>query len=64
MEETTLPSFLEEKGKYTGIFAWIFSTDHKRIGILYLCSIMTFFSVAILVGILMRLELIAPGETI
>jgi cytochrome c oxidase subunit I len=24
------PSYLEYKGKYKGIFAWIFSTDHKR----------------------------------
>lgn len=47
-----------------GIGAWIFSTDHKRIGILYLCSIITFFIVAMGFGLLMRLELIAPGKTI
>jgi cytochrome c oxidase subunit I len=39
------PSYLEYKGRYKGIFAWIFSTDHKRIGLLYLYSIMTFFIV-------------------
>lgn len=47
-----------------GIKSWIFSTDHKRIGILYLCSIASFFVVGAILGILMRLELIAPGETI
>ena len=34
------PSYLEHKGKYKGIFSWIFSTDHKRIGLLYLFSIL------------------------
>jgi len=50
--------------KKSGIGAWIFSTDHKRIGLLYLYSIAIFFSVAVFLGFLMKLELIAPGETI
>ncbi len=53
-----------EQGRSSGIFAWIFSTDHKRIGILYLTSILSFFAVGVLVGLLMKLELIAPGKTI
>ena len=36
-------SFREHKGKYKGILAWILSTDHKRIGLLYLFTIMGFF---------------------
>jgi cytochrome c oxidase subunit I len=47
-----------------GIKSWIFSTDHKRIGLLYFYAIATFFLVAVGLGILMRLELIAPGKTI
>jgi len=43
---------------------WIFSTDHKRIGILYLVSMLTFFAVGASVGFLMRLELLTPGKTI
>ena len=59
-------SFFEEgtTKKSTGIVSWIFSTDHKRIGLLYLMSIGFFFVVGAIFGILMRLELIAPGETI
>jgi cytochrome c oxidase subunit I len=60
----TEPSFLEHKGKYKGIFAWIFSTDHKRIAILYLFSILTFFIVGATIGLLIKFELIAPGKTI
>ena len=48
----------------SGILSWIFSTDHKRIGMLYLWSIMIMFAVGVVLGVLMRLELIAPGRTI
>ncbi len=47
-----------------GILGWVFSTDHKRIGILYLSSIMFFFLVAVFIGVLMRLELLTLGKTI
>ncbi len=57
-------SFLEEKGRYQGILSWILSTNHKRIGILYLLSMLSFFSIGVILGLLMRLELIAPGRTI
>jgi cytochrome c oxidase subunit 1 len=57
-------SFYEVRGRYSGILAWIFSTDHKRIGLLYLTTMLVFFAVAVLLGLLMRLELIAPGPTI
>jgi cytochrome c oxidase subunit 1 len=57
-------SFLEQRGRFTGILSWIFSTDHKRIGILYLFSMLTMFLVGVTFAFLMRLELIAPGKTI
>lgn len=47
-----------------GILGWIFSTDHKRIGLLYMYSMFTFFAIGMILGILMRLELLTPGETI
>ena len=57
-------SFYDTKTPYKGIFSWIFSTDHKRIGLLYLYSILTFFAVGAILGTLMKMELIAPGKTI
>ncbi len=58
------PSYLDYKGKHSGIMGWLLSTDHKRIGILYLIGILTFFIAGATFGFLMRLELISPGETI
>lgn len=45
-----------------GLFSWIFSVDHKRIGLLYLYSLMTFFIVGVTLGLLMRYELLNPGK--
>ncbi|MGB9771073.1 MAG: cytochrome c oxidase subunit I [Candidatus Kapaibacteriota bacterium] len=59
----TLENYLEHKSK-KGIFAWLLSTDHKRIGILYLVSMVTFFWVGVTLGFLMKLEMLTPGKTI
>ncbi len=56
-------NFWNDTGK-TGIGAWIFSVDHKRIGLLYLYSVLGFFLVGVTLGVLIRLELMAPGRTI
>ena len=56
-------SFWNDTGK-TGIASWIFSTDHKRIGLLYFYSVFTFFLIAVVLGVLLRIELMAPGRTI
>lgn len=64
LENNGYESYLDYKGKHKGIFAWILSTDHKRIGILYLIAMMIFFAVGVTFGFLMRLELISPGKTI
>ena len=56
-------SFWNDTGK-TGITSWIFSTDHKRIGFLYFYSVFTFFLIAVVLGVLLRIELMAPGRTI
>lgn len=39
---------------------WLLSTDHKRIGILYLLSITLFFVIGGLAAMLVRLELLTP----
>jgi cytochrome c oxidase subunit 1 len=54
-------SFYAAPGRYPGILGWIFSTDHKRIGLLYLISTLSFFFVGVLLGLTMRLELMRSG---
>ncbi len=57
------PSFYES-GTRKGIAAWLLSTDHKRIGILYLTSMLGFFLVGMTFGVFMRLEHLTMGPTI
>ena len=57
-------NYLTYIGHYKGLLGWILSTDHKRIGLLYLYSIATMFSVGVLLGLAMKFELLAPGKTI
>jgi len=56
--------FYNYKGKHSGIFAWILSVDHKRIGLLYLFSMITFFLIGMTLGFFMRLELWSTGRDI
>ena len=64
--ETIQPgiSFYQNQGRYHGIFAWILTSDHKRIGLLYLIFVMAFFFSGVVLGFFMRLEMIAPGGAI
>ena len=48
------PGFLKTGRK--GILGWILSTDHKRVGLLYLIVMATFFLVGMMIGVLMRLQ--------
>ena len=57
-------SFYKTPGKHRGIFSWILSTDHKRIGLMYLAAVLTFFSIGVILGLLMRINLISPGKFI
>jgi len=54
----------QSTNKYTGIRSWLLTTDHKKIGLMYFAAILFFFLVGAIIGLLMRLELIAPGRTI
>jgi cytochrome c oxidase subunit I len=40
--------------------SWLLTTDHKRIGVLYLWSILAFFAIAAVAAALIRIELITP----
>ena len=48
----------------TGISSWLFSLDHKRIGLLYMITVFSFFLVGGIFALLMRIELFNVGETI
>jgi cytochrome c oxidase subunit 1 len=46
----------------TGIKSWLLTTDHKRIGLLYLFSITGFFFLGGFFALLVRLELLTPAN--
>jgi cytochrome c oxidase subunit 1 len=47
-----------------GIRSWMFTLDHKRIGVMYLVSILTAFLLGGIFALLVRTELLTPGGTI
>jgi cytochrome c oxidase subunit 1 len=48
----------------TGLKSWLFTVDHKRIGIMYLVSVLFFFFVGGVAALLVRTELWGPGPGI
>lgn len=63
--ETNYKSFYETPtGGHTGLKAWLLTIDHKRIGLMYLYAVLFWFFLAILLGLLIRLELMNPGVQI
>jgi cytochrome c oxidase subunit 1 len=47
-----------------GFLSWILTLDHKRIGLMYLCSVLTSFALGGLFALLVRTELLTPERTI
>jgi cytochrome c oxidase subunit 1 len=43
-----------------GLRSWLLTTDHKRIGLLFLWTILIFFTIAAVAAALMRVELLTP----
>jgi cytochrome c oxidase subunit 1 len=58
--EQPLPKLHYLNANY-GLKSWLLTTDHKRIGLLYLASITFFFLIGGLMAVLIRLELITPA---
>ena len=46
------------------MYSWWMTVDHKKIGLMYLASMLVFFAVGGAAALLVRTELYAPGETI
>lgn len=64
MSETTSFFHNPSPSHLTGIKAWLLTHDHKRLAIMYLWAVLFWFSVALTIGFLIRIELMAPGRTI
>jgi cytochrome c oxidase subunit 1 len=47
-----------------GFLSWITTLDHKRIGVMYLASVITALFLGGVFALLVRTELLTPGETI
>src|SRR5262245_45068281 len=45
-----------------GIWSWMTTLDHKRIGLMYMMTILTFFLIGGIFALLVRYELFAPGQ--
>jgi len=46
-----------------GILSWIFTLDHKRIGIMYMIGVMSAFALGGFFAMMLRTELLTPGPT-
>jgi len=46
------------------LWSWLTTVDHKRIGLMYLVAVSVAFLAAGVLALLVRVELIAPGQTI
>jgi cytochrome c oxidase subunit 1 len=47
-----------------GIWSWLTTLDHKRIGVMYLFTVLGFFLMGGIFALMVRMELFTPGQTI
>ncbi|MCA9557807.1 MAG: cbb3-type cytochrome c oxidase subunit I, partial [Myxococcales bacterium] len=47
-----------------GLMSWLYTVDHKRIGVMYLASVLSTFLLGGVMALLVRAELFTAGETI
>jgi len=64
MATTALPHTAAGAPPRTGLWSWITTTDHKRIGVLYGVTAFAFFLIGGLEALIIRLQLGAPGNSI
>ncbi len=60
------PSFYQQSAPpgLSGIKAWLLTHDHKRLGLMYLGAVFFWFTIAMVLGLLLRTELMSQGRTI
>ncbi len=70
LAESATAAIIKTEGEYAaenyltaklGVGAWLGTTDHKRIGLLYLWTILVFFAIAAVAAAMMRTELLTPA---
>lgn len=54
----------QETVKGSGLKGWIFTTDHKRIAVLYLITSLVVFTLGLLLALVMKAEQWSPGKDI
>ena len=47
-----------------GVLSWVFTLDHKRIGVMYMWAVLASFLLGGIFALLVRTELLTPGPTI
>ena len=58
-EENPEKHYLNEE---KGLWAWMTTVDHKKIGLMYLASVAVFFFVGGILALLLRTELLTPTQ--
>jgi cytochrome c oxidase subunit I len=64
MASTVHPVSTNYINEQKGLWSWLTTVDHKRIGVMYLIGIMTSFLLGGIFALLLRLELLTPKTTI
>src|SRR5215472_833508 len=54
----------DERVVERGILAWLTSTDHKHVGVLYMATSLAFFCVAGVLALVMRAQLAQPEQSL
>jgi len=58
------PSYAKVESTHTGLWSWLTTADHKRIGVLYLYTSLFWMAVGGLEAIIMRIQLMGPNGKI
>jgi len=64
MANANTANYVDFYKESSGWKSWFFSTDHKRIGLMYLWSMLFFFGIGLTAAFLMRFEMLSQGPTI
>src|SRR6185295_17440294 len=55
------PSYAKVESTHTGLWSWLTTADHKRIGVLYLYTSLFWMAIGGLEAIIMRVQLQGPN---